>query len=156
MILKSTAFKEGQVIPKKHTGEGEDLSPALEWSGAPAGTKQFALICDDPDAPVSEPWVHWVIYGIPAKATKLPEGVPQTDKLADLAGAAQGLNTWPRTGYNGPMPPQGHGWHRYYFKLYALAVELGIKPGATKKDLLAAMKGHILAEAQLMGKYRRD
>ncbi len=156
MNLKSAAFLEGQVIPKKHTGEGEDVSPALEWSGAPAGTKQFALICDDPDAPVTEPWVHWVIYGIPAKATKLPEGVPQPGRVADLAGATQGMNTWSRTGYNGPMPPQGHGWHRYFFKLYALNAELTLKPGATKNDLLAAMKGHILAEAQLMGKYKRD
>jgi Raf kinase inhibitor-like YbhB/YbcL family protein len=153
--LQSSAFAEGKPIPKVHTGEGQDVSPPLAWSGAPQGTKEFALICDDPDAPRDEPWVHWVIYKIPADARELPEGIPRQATLSNPAGARQGVNSWPKdnVGYRGPMPPPGHGRHRYYFKLYALNATIDLAQGATKEKLLAAMKGHVLAETQVMGTY---
>ncbi len=155
--LTSSAFEEGSPIPKKHTGEGEDLSPALVWSGVPEGTKQLALICDDPDAPRKDPWVHWVIYNIPADAKGLPEGVEAAAKPKHPAGSAQGKNSWPdgeNLGYRGPMPPPGKP-HRYFFKLYALDQALDAKPELTKEELLSKISGHVLAEGQLMGTYQR-
>ena len=153
IAVTSPAFAQGQAIPRKHSGEGEDVSPALAWSGVPEGTREIAVICDDPDAPRAEPWVHWVIYGIPPASTGLAEGVPRTEALDD--GTTQGNNTWPRLGYNGPMPPPGHGTHHYHFKVYALDAPSGLKPGATKKQLLAAIEGHILAQGELVGTYER-
>jgi Raf kinase inhibitor-like YbhB/YbcL family protein len=156
--ITSTAFQNGEAIPKQYTGEGQDLSPQLSWSGVPEGTKQLALICDDPDAPTPEPWVHWVIYNIPPDTTGLPEGVAKTIHLSDPPGAVQGKNSWPSgqtIGYRGPMPPPGHGVHRYFFKLYALDTELDVEPGAAKNALLGAMEGHVLDEGQLMGTYER-
>jgi hypothetical protein len=149
--LTSLAFAEGQPIPAKHTCEGADVSPPLTWSGAPPGAKSFALICDDPDAPVGT-WVHWVIYGLPASSTELGEKIPASETLA--CGANQGLNDFKRVGYGGPCPPPGKA-HRYCFKLYALDTELSLKPRATKKELLKAMEGQILAEGSLMGTYQR-
>ena len=125
--VTSTAFAEGQPIPKKYTGEGTDVSPPLAWSGVPATAKELALVCDDPDAPRAEPWVHWVIYKIPVDAKGLPEGVSQKAKPKEPAGAVQGKNSWDEgenTGYRGPMPPPGHGVHHYHFKLYALDAPL--------------------------------
>ena len=151
MEITSPAFQQGAHMPKRHTREGDDLSPALEWTNAPAGTQSFALICDDPDAPVGT-WVHWVIWNIPADATALPEGIPADEALAD--GATQGANDFREIGYGGPMPPPGKA-HRYYFKLYALDLKLDLAPGAAKKALLDAMEGHILAEAEVMGLYKR-
>jgi len=151
MQLTSTAFNEGEVIPKQHTGDGKDASPPLKWAGAPAGTASFALICDDPDAPRGT-WVHWVLFNVPAGTTELPEGVP-ADKSV-LSGARQGVNDFGNIGYGGPAPPRGKP-HRYFFKLYALGAVLDLKEGATKQQLLKAMEGHILAEGQLMGKYSR-
>ena len=151
MKLTSPSFRTQEPIPAKHTGEGADASPGLEWEGAPSSTKSFALICDDPDAPGGT-WVHWVIYNIPAGTTGLSEGVSKSDTGA---GARQGVNDFGKVGYNGPMPPRGHGQHRYYFKLYALKTELDLKPRATKSQLEAAMKGQILAEARLVGTYER-
>lgn len=153
MTLELTCrdFKDGEMIPSKFTCEGVDVSPRLEWSGVPEGTKSLALICDDPDAPVGT-WVHWVLYGLPADSTSLPEGVP-TDEAIE-GGALQGRNDFRRTGYGGPCPPPGKP-HRYFFKLYALDSALDLKPGATKKDLEKAMKGHVLAQGQLMGRYKR-
>ena len=156
--VTSSAFAQGKPIPKKYTGEGEDVSPPLAWSGAPAGTKELALICDDPDAPQTESWVHWVIYKIPADATALPEGIEQKPQPKEPAGAMQGQNSWPKgqnTGYRGPMPPPGHGIHHYYFKLYALDAELSVQPGLDKKAVLDAMRNHILADGVLMGTYER-
>ena len=156
--LTSTSFTEGQRIPVKFTGEGDDVSPAFAWKGVPAGTEELALICDDPDAPRPEPWVHWVIYKIPAGTTGLPEGVPQTARLSEPKGALQGKNSWPsgqNTGYRGPMPPPGHGRHRYFFRLYALDQKLNVEPGLSKEDLLSAIKDHTLGEGQLMGTYSR-
>jgi hypothetical protein len=150
MEIRSSAFKEGELIPSKYTCDGPDISPPLEWSNVPEGTKAFALISDDPDAPVGT-WVHWVIFNIPGHEHKLEENVPKTEVLKN--GARQGKNDFGRIGYGGPCPPGGT--HRYYFKLYALKKELDLKPGSTKRELLKAMEGYVLAEAYLMGKYSR-
>ncbi len=155
MKLSSPSFQHNQRIPKQFTGEGADVSPALQWEGAPAGTKSFALVCDDPDAlsVAGKVWDHWVIWNIPGTATELPENVEK--KATVLGTATQGLNTWPRLGYNGPMPPPGHGVHHYHFKLYALDTMLDLPSKSTKKQLEAVMKGHILAQTELIGTYER-
>ncbi len=155
--VTSTAFGQGEEIPRKYTGEGEDLSPPLSWSGVPEAAREIAVLCDDPDAPTPEPWVHWLIYGIPAGAGGLPEGVPNEPRLDNPPGALQGKNSWPSgvtIGYRGPMPPPG-GPHRYYFKVYALDAPLGLEPGIDKQALLRALEGHVLAEGELMGRYER-
>ena len=154
MTLKSPAFADGERIPEKYTGDGQDLSPPLEWSGTPEGTKTLALICDDPDAPRGT-WDHWVLWNLPAALRKLPEGVPNRERLPDLGSAVQGSNSWPKIGYGGPMPPPGHGTHHYHFVLYALDAAMDLKPGTAKAALQKAMKGHILAEARLVGTYSR-
>ena len=149
--LSSTAFAEGQPIPQQYTCQGSDISPPLKWTGAPANTKSFALIGDDPDAPVGT-WVHWVLYDLPPTAAGLGEDMPKGQSLPD--GSKQGVNDFRRSGYGGPCPPPGKP-HRYFFKLYALDSLLGLKPGTTKQDLLSAMEGHVLGEGQLMGTYQR-
>lgn len=149
--LTSSAFKEGERIPDRYTCEGDDLSPPLHWSVPPAATKSFALIADDPDAPGGA-WVHWVIYNLSLDLRGLPEGIPAKDHWLDAA--LQGLTDFKRVGYGGPCPPLGKP-HRYYFKLYALDVVLNLKPRAIKSQVLEACKGHILAEAQLMGRFGR-
>lgn len=148
--LISSEFKEGETIPAKYTCDGKDVSPPLNWSGAPEGTKSFALICDDPDAPVGT-WVHWVIYNIPDSVVLLPEAISM--KKSVMEDVLQGMTDFRRIGYGGPCPPRGS--HRYYFKIYALDIILNLPAGATKVKLLKAMEGHILAEGQLMGKYSR-
>ena len=148
--LKSSAFSEGSTIPKQYTCDGADVSPALTWAGAPAGTQSFALIADDPDAPVGT-WTHWIIWDIPPRGS-LPEGVAKTETLND--GARQGKNDFKRIGYGGPCPPPGKP-HRYFFKLYALDTKLDLTPGASRNELERALKSHVLAEAQVMGKYGR-
>jgi len=156
--VTSSAFAQGHPIPKKYTGEGADISPPLGWSGVPEAAKELALICDDPDAPTDEPWVHWVIYKIPVHAKGLPEGVPRKPHLKEPHGAVQGKNSWPageNIGYGGPMPPPGHGVHHYYFKLYALDAPLEAEPGLNKRALMEAINDHILAEGVLMGTYQR-
>ncbi len=154
MQITSTAFANNGAIPAKHTCEGPDVSPALAWAGAPAGTKSFALIVDDPDAPdpaaPKMTWVHWVLYDLPASATGLPEAVAAKD-LAK--GTLEGTNDWKRTGWGGPCPPIGR--HRYFFKLYALDSALPDLGKPAKAKLEGAMKGHVLAEAQLMGTYQK-
>lgn len=145
--VTSPAFAAGARIPRKFTGEGEDVSPALRWSAVPAGTREIALICDDPDAPVGT-WDHWIVTAIPAAATGLEEG-----RLPE--GARTGRNSWGKSRYGGPMPPPGHGDHRYFFRVYALDAPLGLPEGATKQAVLAAVKGHVLAKGELMGKYSR-
>ncbi|MDO8632008.1 MAG: YbhB/YbcL family Raf kinase inhibitor-like protein [Phycisphaerales bacterium] len=153
--VESPAFVNNAKIPTKFTGDGEDVSPGLTWSNLPAGARELALICDDPDAPTSEPWVHWVIYRIAADAKGLPENVAKTASPAEPKGALQGKNSWSKIGYGGPAPPKGHGVHHYHFKLYALDAPLNVSSGLTKKDMLAAMKGHILAQGELVGTYQR-
>jgi Raf kinase inhibitor-like YbhB/YbcL family protein len=145
--LTSPAFAANSPIPRKYTGEGEDISPPLAWSGAPREAKELALICDDPDAPTPTPWVHWVVYGISSTQRELPEGAHEH--------LTQGHNDFHKIGYGGPMPPPGHGVHHYHFHLYALDTPLHAGPGLTKEQLLAAMRGHILAESELVGTYER-
>jgi hypothetical protein len=151
MELKITAFPQEGTIPKPFTADGADLSPALSWSGAPTATQAFALIMDDPDAPVGL-WTHWTIYDIPAATTSLVENQAKAPVLGD--GSKQGKNTWGRVGYNGPSPPPGKP-HRYYFKLYALSEPLELSGGATRQEVDAVLKGKALAEAVYMGKYGR-
>jgi Raf kinase inhibitor-like YbhB/YbcL family protein len=151
MQLTSAAFNEGGTIPKEYTADGRDVSPPLKWSGVPDGVKSFALIGDDPDAPRGT-WVHWVLYNLPADGRELPEGVPAQDTLDN--GAKQGTNDFHKVGYGGPSPPPGKP-HRYFFKLYALDTTVDLKAGATKAQLVGAMKGHVLGEGELIGKYGR-
>lgn len=149
--LRAIAFQPGGDIPRRFTCDGPDVSPALRWTEPPAGTESFALIADDPDAP-SGTWVHWAAYDLPATWRELPEGIAKIKEIP--GGARQGSNDFPRIGYGGPCPPPGKA-HRYFFKLYALDKKLDLKAGATKQDLEQAMKGHILAQAELMGRYHR-
>ncbi len=149
--VSSPAFREGETIPQKYTGDGADASPPLKWGAAPEGARSFAVVCDDPDAPRGT-WVHWVLYDLPATATSLPEGVPAKGELE--GGGRQGKNDFGNLGYGGPAPPKGKP-HRYFFKVYALDATPNLPPGATKAQLLDAMKGHVLAEGQLVGKYGR-
>jgi len=152
LTLTSTAFAHGEAIPRKHTCEGDDVSPALAWSGAPAGTESLVLIVDDPDAPdpaaPQRVWVHWVLYNLPPDSSGLVEGVA-TDALPK--GAEIGLNDWGRREFGGPCPPIGR--HRYFHKLYALDVRLKGLSSPRKSQVEAAMQGHVLAEAQLVGTY---
>jgi Raf kinase inhibitor-like YbhB/YbcL family protein len=150
MDLKSASFENGGMIPARYTCDGKNVSPALEWHSVPASTKSIAIIADDPDAPMGT-WVHWVYYNIPPETTSLPENVPLQDH--PYSGGIQGTNDFGKTGYGGPCPPGGT--HRYYFKIYALDAMLDLGPGATKKQILKAMEGHILDQARLMGKYKR-
>jgi hypothetical protein len=152
--LSSPSFENESEIPVRHTCEGDDVSPALEWTGAPRGTKSFVLIVDDPDAPdpaaPERVWTHWVLYDMPETAGGLDEGV-SPDDLPD--GTREGLNDWDRTGWGGPCPPIGR--HRYFHRLYALDAVLGDLGRPTKKDVERAMEGHVLEMAQLMGTYQK-
>lgn len=150
ITITSNAFQEGGIIPKKYTCDGENISPQLAWNNIPQGTKSLAIINDDPDAPVGT-WVHWVIYNIPPDSKELLEHVLPQKVLQN--GTKQGTNDFRKIGYGGPCPPGGT--HRYYFKIYALDKMLTEEAGMTKAQLLKAMEGHILAEGQLMGKYKR-
>jgi Raf kinase inhibitor-like YbhB/YbcL family protein len=149
--LKSSAFEPNRPIPKKYTCDGADISVGLSWSDPPEETSSYALIMDDPDAPRGT-WVHWVIYNLPPSLRSLPEAVETRETLNN--GAAQGKNDFGKFGYGGPCPPAGAA-HHYHFKLYALADRLGLAPGGTKQQLLKAMQGHILAQAELVGTYKR-
>ena len=148
--IKSDAFKEGGYIPARYTCESDNLSPPLSWSKAPEGTKSFALICDDPDAPMGT-WVHWVVFNIPPEITYLEENALGRGKI--LSGIREGINDFRKHAYGGPCPPSGT--HRYFFKVYALDTMLDISPNSQKSDLENAMKGHILAEGQIIGLYKR-
>lgn len=151
LTLASTAFKAGEAIPKRYTGDGLDVSPPLKWKNVPEGCKSLVLVADDPDAPVGT-WVHWVLYNLPPSAQEIPEGVAKEKSL--VGGIKQGRNDFGGFGYGGPSPPPGKP-HRYFFQLYALDTMLDLGPGATKKQLLEAMEGHILARAELVGTYQR-
>jgi Raf kinase inhibitor-like YbhB/YbcL family protein len=154
LALVSPAFPPNGSIPKEYTCDGDDLAPPLAWTGAPAGTKSFALIVDDPDAPDPKApkttWVHWVLYDIPASAAALSKAAGG-DSLPP--GTREGLNDWKRTGYGGPCPPIGR--HRYFHKLYALDTALGKLGHPTKAALERAMRGHVLGQAELVGTYQR-
>jgi Raf kinase inhibitor-like YbhB/YbcL family protein len=144
MSLTSPAFNDGEAIPVEYSCDGDDLSPDLDWFGIPNGTESLVFIMDDPDAPVGT-WIHWVLYNIPADMPGLQKGMTGV--------GVDGVNSWNTTGYGGPCPPGGT--HRYFFKMYALDTELDLGPGASKEELLAAIDGHILGEAELMGTYTR-
>jgi Raf kinase inhibitor-like YbhB/YbcL family protein len=166
LTVTSTAFKNGETIPADYTADGRNVSPPLRWSGAPAGSREFALILDDPDAPTPQPFVHWIMYQIPATATGLPEalGMGGTVKAEGLTGAIQGMTGFgayarpgsapPDPGYRGPAPPAGKP-HHYHFKVYALNAPVDAKPGMTKDDLLKAMDGTIVAQGEIVGVYER-
>jgi hypothetical protein len=149
--LKTTAFTPGGTIPKQFTCSGSDESPPLSWNQPPPQTRSFVLIVDDPDAPVGD-WVHWVVYNLPASARQLPTHVPPGDGAA--GGGKQGVNDFSRPGWGGPCPPPGKP-HRYYFRLYAVDMVLGIQSPASRQIVDAAMKGHILTQAELMGTFGR-
>lgn len=151
MQLTSTAFTNNQPIPPQYTCAGKNISPPLKWTGAPAGTKSFVLICNDPDAPVGD-WIHWVVYDLPGTTTELPEDVAKTQYI--VGNAKQGLNDFKHLGYGGPCPPGGKP-HHYIFRLYALDAILDLKPGAKKQDLEIAMARHILGQGELVGIYQR-
>ena len=151
MVLASAAFRDGEPVPVRHTCDGDDLSPPLAWTGMPVGTRTFALICDDPDAPRGT-WLHWLLWNLPADAVELGEGVPPRPELP--SGARQGLNDGGDIGYGGPCPPPGKP-HRYYFRLYALDSALNLPPGVNRPELETAMEGHVLAHAFTMGTYER-
>src|SRR4051812_41272680 len=148
--LQSPAFTGGGTIPKLYTCDGKDVSPLLAWSGVPEAARSLALICEDPDAPRGT-WTHWVIFDIPATVKELGEGVPAQERVQVTSGgeaALQGKNDFKKTGYGGPCPPSGT--HRYFFRIYALDTGLGLGPGTTRQDLLRSIKGHVLAEGELM------
>lgn len=151
ITVTSRAFADGARVPKPYTGDGADRSPPLCWTEPPAGTRSFALICEDPDAP-GKTWVHWVLFNLPADCRELNEGASATATLP--SGARHGLNDFGNCGYGGPAPPNGKP-HRYFFRLFALDIVLEVPPGATKAELEQAMQGHILARGQLMGTYQR-
>jgi len=151
LTLSSPVFQEGERIPTRHTCEGVDVSPPLKWGEPPAGTQSFALIMDDPDAPVGV-FTHWVLFNVPSESRELPEAVPAQAQLS--SGALQGKNDFGRIGYGGPCPPPGRP-HRYQFTLYALDQALDLKGGASKKQVLDSIRGHILAQGELTGMYQR-
>lgn len=148
--ITSSAFENGGMVPKEYTCDGKDISPPLKWSFVHSSLRSFAIIADDPDAPMGT-WVHWVIYAIPPSITELPKDIPSQKILVN--GIKQGINDFRKIGYGGPCPPSGT--HRYFFKIYALDIELSLDAGATKIELLEAMKGHILAKGELIGNYKR-
>ena len=151
MHLSSSVFENGERMPVKYTGDGQDVSPPLAWQGAPDGTKAFVLICDDPDAPVGN-WIHWVLYDIPADTRALPENLPPREKV--LGSARHGRNDFRKLGYGGPAPPPGKP-HRYIFTLYAVDRPTGLPAGAGKGEVLQAVQGHVTAKAQLTAVYSR-
>jgi Raf kinase inhibitor-like YbhB/YbcL family protein len=153
--ITSGSFANGERIPIKYTEDGENVSPPLTWTGVPEGTKELALIVEDPDAPKPEPFVHWVIYKIPAEAPGLAENVPHQAKLKSPPETVQGKNSFQKIGYGGPAPPPGHGTHHYQFHLYALDRPLQVQGALDHKALIAAMSGHILDEGELVGTYER-
>ncbi len=147
MKITSSAFDDGAPIPKRYTGEGVDVSPPLAFEDVPAEAAELALVVDDPDAPRDVPWVHWVLYDLPADLTSLDEG--------DEGGGREGTNDFRRVGWGGPLPPKGHGVHHYHFRLFALDRTGALPAGLTKEELLRDIEGHVIAEAQLVGTYER-
>jgi len=150
LVVTSTAFKEGGMIPKKYSGEAENISPPLAWNEVPVEAKSLALIVDDPDVPSGD-WVHWVVYNMPATMREMPEDIGPDERVAGIG--IQGKNDSRKIGWDGPYPPSGT--HRYFFRLYALDKVLDDAPGLTKQQLLALIQGHILAQGELMGRYKR-
>ena len=157
VTVTSPVMTSGETMPRRYTPDGHNLSPALEWSNLPAGTQELAVVCADFGAGSPPPWTHWLIYGIPATARGLPEGLPilaNTPMSPDLTGAIQGLNGWRRPYYRGPAPPAGTP-HLYHFTVYALDEVLGLPPGLTREELLDAIEGHVIGRGDLVPTYER-
>jgi Raf kinase inhibitor-like YbhB/YbcL family protein len=155
IVVETPAFAPGGTIPRPHTGDGEDLSPALAWAGLPPGTAELALVVDDPDAPVAEPWVHWMVYAVPGNQSRLPGGFHGTLVPPGMAGLRQGRNSWGTIGYRGPAPPRGHGVHHYRFTLYAVDRVLDLPSGLDRHELDRRLEGRVLGTGQLVGLYQR-
>jgi Raf kinase inhibitor-like YbhB/YbcL family protein len=158
LTVTSPTFKAGETVPRDYTADGKNVSPPLQWSGAPAATKEFAIVLDDPDVPMPQPFVHWVMYKIPGTATGVPENIPIDPAAAmpaEVSGAVQGLSGFKRPIYRGPAPPPGKP-HHYHFKVYAIDAALDLKPGLTKAELLEAIKGHVVGEGELVAIYERQ
>jgi len=153
MEIRSSAFFIGNTIPFKYTCDGDNISPPIHWEAPPQGTNSFALILDDLDAP-NGTFTHWVVYNLPADTRELPEGVTNRPKLPN--GAMQGKNSFGQLGFGGPCPPENDGTHRYFFKVFALDQSLNLLPGASKEQVMAAMEGHVLDAAEVMGRYARE
>jgi Raf kinase inhibitor-like YbhB/YbcL family protein len=151
----SAAFGQNQRIPTRFTRDGQNVSPPIRWENLPEGTRELAVIVEDPDAPVPEPFVHWVAYKIPADAPGLHEGIPQQPKPRNAEAGAQGKNSFHTVGYDGPAPPPGHGVHHYHFRVYALDEPIEVEPKLDNKSLIASMAGHILDSGELVGTYER-
>jgi Raf kinase inhibitor-like YbhB/YbcL family protein len=153
LTVESPAFAAGAAIPPRHTCDGEDLSPALAWSGAPSSTREFAVVCEDPDAPGGT-FTHWVVWGIPGTVASLPEGIAAGDHVAGVASALQGTNGFRVRGYRGPCPPPGKP-HPYHFRVYAMSDRIDLPAGSTVERLRDAMAGHVAAEGEIVGTYGR-
>lgn len=153
--IESAAFRAGDRIPERYAGDGKNVSPPLHWSAGPAGTESYALILEDPDAPKAVPFVHWILYDIPANMTMLEEGLPTKYRLTQPAGALQGKNDFGEVGYFGPRPPVGHPVHNYHFEVYALDKKIGLPLGAGRADFMGAIEGHVLAAGDYVGTYQR-
>lgn len=160
MRILSPSFPANGKIPERFTGEGEDISPALEWSDVPINTKEFVILCEDPDAPLSKerenPFVHWLIYKLSPATTFLPQGLPHKAMLDLPVPICQGTNSFGKPGYNGPMPPRGHGVHRYIFTVHAVDLEVRLPPGARREAVMQYIEGHIISSAQVIGTYERE
>ncbi len=158
LTITCSAFSNQAGIPTRYTGDGDDVSPPLAWQGIPEGTKELAIICDDPDAPSPQPWVHWLIYKLSPQISGLPEHLPPRATIQSPVKACQGCNSWSSgqtIGYRGPAPPPKHGTHHYHLTLYALDTELDVPAGIDKPTLLTAMQGHVLSQAEVIGTYSR-
>lgn len=153
--VRSAAFADGEVIPRRYAGDGEDVSPPLAWSHVPRETREVAVLCEDPDAPMASPFVHWLVHGLPPGVRALGEGVTRATFVPGLPPAHQGRNSGQDTGYMGPLPPPGHGVHHYYFEVFALDQPLGLRALCTRDELVQAMRGHVLASGVLVGTYER-
>ncbi len=151
MQVSTKSFSAGGEIPKRYTCDGADVSPQLSWSDPPQGSQSLALIADDPDAPRGT-WTHWVVYDLPARTKELAEDVRKVDQMP--GGGSQGRNDFGKVGYGGPCPPPGKP-HRYFFRVFALDKPLGLKPGASRKEVESAMQGHVLEQGEVMGRYGR-
>jgi Raf kinase inhibitor-like YbhB/YbcL family protein len=151
--VTSSSFGHGQRLPSEHARGGENRSPILTWSRVPRGTRTFALLCEDPDAPRPTPFVHWVLYNVPGQLSALPEAISKSPQPEEIPGALQGMNHFDEIGYAGPDPPKGHGTHHYHFKVFALDTVLDRPAGLGKTELLRALEGHILATGDIVGTY---
>ena len=154
--IHSDAFSDDGMIPVRFSGEGENLSPPLRWSGVPSTAKELVLVCEDPDAPFPKPFLHWIMSGISPSAEGMPEAVSKEPRPAELSGATQGQNGSKKAGYTGPIPPKGHGLHHYHFELFALDQPLAMDDSPTRDELMKGMAGHVVAYGEVVGVYERQ